>query len=86
MFRLNWLKELISMSVSGKRDKVKDTGNYSDFPDHTKWFSFCSLQTHESSLGYRYLLSYLTLTSLLEERIHFLFIKITCVIIQYNSE
>ena len=48
--------------------RAEDNGNWG-FQDHTKWFFFFLLQTPESSLGYKYWISYLKLTPLLEGQV-----------------
>ena len=79
---LNWLKEFIFWSSPVKGTRVEDNGNWR-FQNHTRRFFFFLSQTLESSLGYKYWISYLKLTPLLEGQVHLLFWRLQLTSLEY---
>ena len=65
-----------------EESRVEYNGNWG-FQDHTKRFFFFPLQTPESSLGYKYWISYLKLTPLLEGQVHFSFWRLQLTRLEY---
>ena len=79
---LNWLKEFIFWSFPAKGTRFEDNGNWR-FQNHTRRFLFFLSQTLESSLGYKYWISYLKLTPLLEGQVHLSFWRLRLTSLEY---